>query len=426
MSQLVESPFPIYTDSDGTPLENGYIFIGEPGLSPITNPKQAYWDSTLTNPANDIRTKGGYPMQINNPGRLYVDGNYSIVVQDKRGATLYTKLSAIDFSGGETVGTMSAVDSLSELRAFVPAEPFVQVSLAGLDSAGDQKPGPIYYWDADSVETDNGSSIIKPTSVSGSGRWKWRNIAPPIVTTNVTATQTVSLGFSTNVFVVTGGTPVELTIPDGDYDSQDVHVVNAGTSTVKIIGTDIPTDTFVDTNTKITWLDAGWTGLIIGVDEIKVEDASVSGDLDVTGKIDAATVNTGQGDNELYAMDQDVTTASDVEFEDVKIDGSTYLTFTDADEESDVFTTLSPYVPNNLDRRSITGGGRLGPGIVTGEPYPLDVEVSFTNIFRQDSLTILIQFYDTSNQEMSFRRILSGAAIPVTSAEYGFVTGHLF
>jgi len=36
MANLVQNPYPIFTDSNGDPLEDGYIFIGEPGLSPIT------------------------------------------------------------------------------------------------------------------------------------------------------------------------------------------------------------------------------------------------------------------------------------------------------------------------------------------------------------------------------------------------------
>lgn len=84
-------PFPIFTDIDGQPLEDGYIYIGQPNLAPQTNPKTAYWDSNLTLAAGQpIRTLGGYPMNSGTPARLYVDGDYSIVVLNKNGSQLYT------------------------------------------------------------------------------------------------------------------------------------------------------------------------------------------------------------------------------------------------------------------------------------------------------------------------------------------------
>jgi len=94
MSILVKSPYPIYTDIDGDPLEDGYIFLGEPGLNPLSSPLQAYWDSALTVPASNIRTKGGYPSNNGTPGQLHVDSDYSFLLQDKKGAqVLYTAYS---------------------------------------------------------------------------------------------------------------------------------------------------------------------------------------------------------------------------------------------------------------------------------------------------------------------------------------------
>ena len=53
----VEFPFPRFTDVDGDPLENGYIYIGTAGLDPESNAIQAYWDEALSQPATQpIRT----------------------------------------------------------------------------------------------------------------------------------------------------------------------------------------------------------------------------------------------------------------------------------------------------------------------------------------------------------------------------------
>jgi len=63
MSALeVTPPFPVFSDIDGQPLENGYIWIGAVNLNPQTNPINVYWDSSLTISATQpIRTLGGYP-----------------------------------------------------------------------------------------------------------------------------------------------------------------------------------------------------------------------------------------------------------------------------------------------------------------------------------------------------------------------------
>ena len=67
MATLIENGYPIFTDSNGDPLESGYIFIGVAGLNPISNPLQAYWDADLTIPATNIRTSEGYPVYNGSP-----------------------------------------------------------------------------------------------------------------------------------------------------------------------------------------------------------------------------------------------------------------------------------------------------------------------------------------------------------------------
>lgn len=91
----VEPPFPIFTAADGSPLEDGYIWIGQENLDPQTNPVQVYWDSNLTQPAaQPIRTIGGYPSNNGTPEKLYSNGNFSIRVQNKNGSTVYSSPSS--------------------------------------------------------------------------------------------------------------------------------------------------------------------------------------------------------------------------------------------------------------------------------------------------------------------------------------------
>jgi hypothetical protein len=171
MSTLVENGYKIFTDVDGDPLENGYIYIGVAGLNPISNPLQAYWDAALTVPASNIRTKGGYPDNNGTPGKLYVENNYSILVRDKHEATVYTNLNAVDYTNIKDGSVIYNVDTIADLRDLIPpGEPY-KVQLSGYYTQGDGGAGPVRYWDSTSVVADNGGSVIKPTAIAGAGRW---------------------------------------------------------------------------------------------------------------------------------------------------------------------------------------------------------------------------------------------------------------
>ena len=91
----ISPPFPIFSDSDGQPLENGYIWIGTANLNPQVNPINVYWDADLLVPAGQpIRTLGGYPSNNNTPARLFVSSSdYSILVQNKNAEAVYSAAS---------------------------------------------------------------------------------------------------------------------------------------------------------------------------------------------------------------------------------------------------------------------------------------------------------------------------------------------
>lgn len=81
----VTGPYPIFTDLDGTPLDDGYLYIGEINEDPETNPIQVYWDSALTIVATQpIRTSNGYAYRNGSPALLYTAGEFSITIRNKR------------------------------------------------------------------------------------------------------------------------------------------------------------------------------------------------------------------------------------------------------------------------------------------------------------------------------------------------------
>lgn len=136
MSALsIQPTFPIFTDIDGQPLEDGYIFIGATNLNPQTNPIVVYQNAALTVVAvQPIRTRGGYPVFSGTPARLYVNSDYSIQVQNKNGSVVYSapaaterygniiNLTDIDFlQSGAGATTRTA---LSKMREWVTPEDF--------------------------------------------------------------------------------------------------------------------------------------------------------------------------------------------------------------------------------------------------------------------------------------------------------------
>ena len=81
----VTGPYPIFTDLDGSPLDDGYLYIGDANQDPETNPIQVFWDSALTIPATQpIRTNNGYAWRNGTPGLIYTAGAFSITIRNKR------------------------------------------------------------------------------------------------------------------------------------------------------------------------------------------------------------------------------------------------------------------------------------------------------------------------------------------------------
>lgn len=111
MSALsIQPTFPIFTGTDGLPLENGYIWIGTANIDPQGNPISVYWDAALTIPAaQPIRTLNGYPSRSGTPARIYVASDYSIRVQDSKGSLVYSAPQTTEAYGGGIINA-SLVD----------------------------------------------------------------------------------------------------------------------------------------------------------------------------------------------------------------------------------------------------------------------------------------------------------------------------
>jgi len=94
MANIVGTPYEIFLDNDGMPLEAGYIYVGVSGMNAETNQVPTFWDESLTIPASQpIRTSNGVPVYLGSPGRLFTAQGYSLVVKDKAQQLVFSALS---------------------------------------------------------------------------------------------------------------------------------------------------------------------------------------------------------------------------------------------------------------------------------------------------------------------------------------------
>lgn len=103
---VVTPPQEVFYDTNGTPLDGGYIYIGEANQNPETNAISVYWDALLTQPAaQPIRTLNGFPLNNGRAGVLFVNQDYSLTLRDWRKRLVFTQPSA-DFVGAGQVANL--------------------------------------------------------------------------------------------------------------------------------------------------------------------------------------------------------------------------------------------------------------------------------------------------------------------------------
>jgi hypothetical protein len=87
----VQTPYTQFFATDGSPLDNGYLYIGLVSQNPETAPAQVFWDFAGTQPAaQPIRLLNGYPARDGTPTPVFTPEDYSFTVKNARGGIEYT------------------------------------------------------------------------------------------------------------------------------------------------------------------------------------------------------------------------------------------------------------------------------------------------------------------------------------------------
>jgi len=153
------NPYSLFTETDGTPLESGYIYIGEDGKNPETDPITVYWDAGRTiAAAQPLRTLGGYIIRNGSAARIYIKlPSYSITVRSKTKALVHSELFDNTFSG-----VYGDYESLYSLMTTAPQVDGLIVNTIRFHAAIDGG-GKSYYWDSTQNQSNaNGGTIIDP------------------------------------------------------------------------------------------------------------------------------------------------------------------------------------------------------------------------------------------------------------------------
>lgn len=161
----VESPFPLFFDLDGTPLNNGKLYFGTANLNPETSPVTVYWDEAGTQAAaQPIQTIDGYAVRNGTPAAIFVNGDYSLNVRNNAGVLVfYAPASQNPVLDGEAARTVDAIVSVNATGLTDGAIIYAR----GRSAAGDGGGGWFRYSAGSSQATDSG--LVFAPSV-GSGR----------------------------------------------------------------------------------------------------------------------------------------------------------------------------------------------------------------------------------------------------------------
>lgn len=120
MSTLKINPFEYFTDTNGDPLDAGYVYIGVEDLDPETNPISVYYDAALTIPVvQPIRTVNGYVLNAGAPASLFVASAYSARVRNKNAVQIYYAPSSTVGALNSQLATTLAAGTGSNLVGFI-------------------------------------------------------------------------------------------------------------------------------------------------------------------------------------------------------------------------------------------------------------------------------------------------------------------
>lgn len=161
------APYTAIADIDGSPLDAGFLFLGEYGKDPELFPVEIFWDSDFTVPAaQPVRTRNGYPVRNGSSAKVYLKAvQHSVVIKNRNSAFVLVDFfnkgwdASLIVDGNETQHqinkrTVSSVYDYNELsEADVIDGQAVLVKKEGISGE--------FVYKSGSLKAHNGGTVIK-------------------------------------------------------------------------------------------------------------------------------------------------------------------------------------------------------------------------------------------------------------------------
>lgn len=231
-STSIEQPFPIFFDKAGKPLDSGYVYIGEYGKNPQTNPIQAFWDEALTQPAvQPIRTINGYYSRYGTPSRVFIQGiSCSITVRDKYQIVVYSELK----TSGKVAGLINAsviLDDSGQNQQQINDKSITTVnSISDLIAIQNPKDGQVvfvksieknYTYTPSTTEIENGVTVVNKWIMEIQDVYYASWFAQTNTKTDQSLAIQIGYAYATSKgrpFIIDGHFYVDSTNPSGDFN----------------------------------------------------------------------------------------------------------------------------------------------------------------------------------------------------------------
>ncbi|WP_227551791.1 hypothetical protein [Acinetobacter baumannii] len=134
MSNKVTTPYPLFSDIDGSPLIAGFLFFGESGKDAKQFPISVYWDEAKTLLATQpISVRNGLIVKDNVPSAIYIEESSCSVAINNRNNYPIRQLSSYDqLSSVKVVKNLVAAEKSRALAAEANLQLQISTSNAGI------------------------------------------------------------------------------------------------------------------------------------------------------------------------------------------------------------------------------------------------------------------------------------------------------
>ncbi|MEX3725792.1 hypothetical protein AB3504_19535 [Acinetobacter baumannii] len=110
MSNKITTPFPLFSDIDGSPLNAGFLFLGESGKDAEQFPIVVYWDEAKTQVVSQpVSTRNGFIVRNNFPAKIFIEEESCSITIKNQSGTLIQKVETYD-----QLSTVKGVKALIE------------------------------------------------------------------------------------------------------------------------------------------------------------------------------------------------------------------------------------------------------------------------------------------------------------------------